>query len=101
MDVCVSHVCIVSVYVCACMHVYLWGLCMYVCIACLYACTCVCGGEGPTTKPLDVRDATRWLSGKESTCQYRRRGFDPWVGKIPRRRERQPTPVLSPGKSHG
>ena len=28
----------------------------------------------------------RWLSGKESTCQCRRcrrRGFDPWVGKIP------------------
>ena len=25
----------------------------------------------------------RWLSGKESTCQCRRPGFDPWVGKIP------------------
>ena len=24
-----------------------------------------------------------WLSGKESTCQCRRCGFDPWVGKIP------------------
>ena len=24
-----------------------------------------------------------WLSGKESTCQCRRPGFDPWVGKIP------------------
>ena len=24
-----------------------------------------------------------WLSGKESTCQCRRHGFDPWVGKIP------------------
>ena len=23
-----------------------------------------------------------WLSGKESTCQCRRYGFDPWVGKI-------------------
>ena len=23
------------------------------------------------------------LEGKESTCQYRRRGFDPWVRKIP------------------
>ena len=28
-------------------------------------------------------------------------GFDPWVGKIPWRRERQPTPVPLPGKSHG
>ena len=24
-----------------------------------------------------------WLSGKESTCQYWRHRFDPWVGKIP------------------
>ena len=27
--------------------------------------------------------------------------FDPWVGKIPWRREWQPTPVSLPGKSHG
>jgi len=26
--------------------------------------------------------------------------FDPWVGKIPWRREWQPTPVLLPGESH-
>ena len=25
----------------------------------------------------------RWLSGKESTYQCRRHGFDPWSGKIP------------------
>ena len=36
----------------------------------------------------------RWLSGKESTCQYRRCRFDPWVGKIPGRGKRQPTPVF-------
>ena len=42
-----------------------------------------------------------WLSGKESTCQYRKCRFDPWVGKIPWRREWQPTPVFLPGKSHG
>ena len=24
-----------------------------------------------------------WLSDKESTCQYRRRGFNPWIRKIP------------------
>ena len=24
-----------------------------------------------------------WLSGKESICQCRRHGFDPWSGKIP------------------
>ena len=27
--------------------------------------------------------------------------FDPWVGKIPWRREWQPTPVFLPEKSHG
>ena len=43
----------------------------------------------------------RWLSGKESACQYRRHrrhGFDPWVGKIPLRRKWQPTPLFLPGK---
>ena len=40
-----------------------------------------------------------WLSGKESTCQCRSRGFDPCVGKIPWRRAWQPTPVFLPGKS--
>ena len=41
-----------------------------------------------------------WLKGKESTCQCGRHEFDPWVGKIPWRREWQPTPVFSPGESH-
>ena len=38
---------------------------------------------------------------RESTCQCRRlkrRRFDPWVGKIPWRREWLPTPVFLPGK---
>ena len=38
---------------------------------------------------------------KESTCQCRRRGLDPWVAKIPWRRKWQPTPVFLPEKSHG
>ena len=33
--------------------------------------------------------------------QFRRPGFDPWLGKIPWRREWQPVPVILPGKSHG
>ena len=33
--------------------------------------------------------------------QYGRPGFDPWVGKIPWRRERLPTPVFWPGEFHG
>ena len=43
-------------------------------------------------------------SGKEPACQCRRRrtrGFNPWVGKIPWRREWQPTPVFLPGERHG
>ena len=30
-----------------------------------------------------------------------RPGFDPWVGKIPWRREWQPTPVFLSGEFHG
>ena len=30
-----------------------------------------------------------------------RRGFDPWVEKIPWRKAWQPTPVFLPGESHG
>ena len=30
-----------------------------------------------------------------------RPGFDPWLGKIPRRRESLPTPVFWPGEFHG
>ena len=41
------------------------------------------------------------VSSKESTCQFRRCGFDPWVGKMSWRRNWQPTPVFLPGKSHG
>ena len=37
----------------------------------------------------------RWLSGKESTCQYRIRRFNPWVGKMPWRRKWQPTSILA------
>ena len=43
----------------------------------------------------------RWLSGKESACQFGTHGFNPWVGKIPWRRKWQPTPVFLPGESQG
>ena len=42
-----------------------------------------------------------WLSGKESTCQCRKLGFNLWVGKIPWGRKWQPTLVFLPGKFHG
>ena len=42
-----------------------------------------------------------WLSSKESTCLHKRHGFSPWIGKIPWRRNWQPTPVFLLGESHG
>ena len=41
-----------------------------------------------------------WLSGKESTCQCRRCGFEPRVKKIPWRRKWQPIPVFLPEKPY-
>ena len=43
-------------------------------------------------------------TSKEPTCQrmrHKRRGLDPWVGKIPWRRAWQPSPGFFPGESHG
>ena len=43
-------------------------------------------------------------TGEELACQcwrHKRRGFNPWVGKIPWRRAWQPIPVLLPTESHG
>ena len=42
-----------------------------------------------------------WLSWQRIYQQCGRPGFDPWVGKIPWRRERLPTPVFWPGEFHG
>ena len=42
-----------------------------------------------------------WLNWERILLQCGRPGFDPWVGKIPWRRERLPTPVFWPGESHG
>ena len=42
--------------------------------------------------------------GKVPACQYRshrRRGFHPWVGKIPWERKWQPAPVFLPAESPG
>ena len=38
---------------------------------------------------------------KESACNAGDGGFDPWVGKIPWRKEWQPIPAFLPGKCHG
>jgi len=55
----------------------------------------------PTTGK-GLRGLPRWLSGKESACQckrHERHGFNPWVKKIPSRREWQPTAGFLPGES--
>ena len=42
-----------------------------------------------------------WLSWWRICLQCGTPGFYPWVGKIPWRRERLPTPVFWPGEFHG
>ena len=42
-----------------------------------------------------------WFRGQSLCLQCRRPGFDPWVKKIPWRRNWQPTSVFLPGESHG
>ena len=39
-----------------------------------------------------------WPSGKQSACQRRRCGFEPWVRKIPWRSKWQPSLVFLPGE---
>ena len=56
----------------------------------IYAYVCICMGF-----PGDI-------SGKEPACQcrrHKRKGFDPWVGKIPWRRKWKPTLVYLLGES--
>ena len=50
--------------------------------------------EAPIESHELVKGLPRWHSGKESACQCRRPWFDSWVGKIPWRRDRLPTPVF-------
>ena len=57
------------------------------------------GGEG-----IDYPLQYSWSSlvAQLVNClQCGRPGFNPWVGKIPWRRERLPTPVFLPGEFHG
>ena len=42
-----------------------------------------------------------WLSWLRICLLFGKPGFDPWVGKIPWRRERLPTPVFWPGEFQG
>ena len=80
---------------------------------CFVVCYCLCCGQRARSPFAAQPDAAlhlhlstpkeglpKWLSGKESTCQCRRHGFDPWVRKIPWSRKWQPTPVFLPGEFH-
>ena len=42
-----------------------------------------------------------WLRRLRICLQCRRPGFDPWIGKVPWRREWLPTPVFLPGEFYG
>ena len=56
---------------------------------------CVCVSES-------LYGLSNGISGKEPACQCRRCRrpiFDPWVGQVPWRRTRQPSPVFLPGES--
>ena len=52
-------------------------------------------------KSRSYRGFPWWLRWLRLRLQCGRSGFDPWVGKIPWRREQQPTPVFLPGEFHG
>ena len=65
---------------------------------------CLAQGPGLTWKTKagsQPWEAPGGSYGKESACQGRRPGFDPWVRNIPWRWAWQPTPVFLPGESHG
>ena len=50
---------------------------------------------------LHCRQFPSGSHGKESACQGRRLGFDPWVWKISWKREWLPTPLFLSGEFHG
>ena len=60
--------------------------------------------ESDTVEQLSHSHIPGGTSSKESICQCRRHKkleLDSWVRNIPWERERQPTPIYLPGKSHG
>ena len=46
-------------------------------------------------------DFSHGSDGKEICLQCGRPGFNPWIGKLPWRKEWQPTPIFLPGEFHG
>ena len=57
--------------------------------------------EESTSFPVSTQPILPWWLRRWSTClQCGRPGFEPWVGKIPWRKEWLPTPVFWPGEFH-
>ena len=50
--------------------------------------------------PAESKGLCWWLRWLKICLQCKRHGFNPWVRKIPWRREWQPIPVFLPGKCH-
>ena len=72
----------------------------YICIYCVYVYICIL--TYTNIYIYNIMCNPGGASGKEPACQcrrYKRRGFDPWVWKIPR--TWQLTAVFLPGESHG
>ena len=70
----------------------------------------ICAKTGKQGNPEAMLGHGHWgvfpavASGEEPASQCRKHQlcrFDPWVRKIPWRRERLPIPVFLPGESHG
>ena len=63
------------------------------------------GWEDPLEKGYSTHSSILglpwWLSWSRIRLQCGIPGFNPWVGKIPWRREQLPTPVFWPGEVHG
>ena len=57
--------------------------------------------SGDILPDMYIMEPPWWLSGKESTCQFKRCRFNSWVWKIPGRRKWQQAPVFLSRKSHG
>ena len=58
-------------------------------------------GETMETVRDFILGGSKITAVQETWVQSGRSGFNPWVGKIPWRKERLPTPVFLPGEFHG
>ena len=86
-------------YICMCVYIYVY-VCTYVVQSPSHIHLLWPHGLQHARPPISLGFSSG-PNGKESACQCRRHGFNPWVGKIPWSRKWQPTLVFLPGKFHG